>query len=119
MTPKEREILQEQMERAALLEIEDNNLVAGAPEVLDVLNRRVVFILLSRGYRLRIPRDGSAASMVDVVHKRRPAYKVSFDLADDLTAELEIIGEGRSGDKAGWKELGLDGSAADFYRARE
>jgi hypothetical protein len=97
---------------------------------LSVYNR-LVMEAMGRGFRLRIPFDQSAPSLVD---PGRPSFKTprgdhvhavdsreigpldSSEIADLLNSGLlGKLTENQVDQKRGWRDMGLDGRKADFY----
>lgn len=78
--------------------------------------------LQAKGYRLRIPKDGSQPESVETVRcppgcgcaERVP---ISHDDAREAISGhlLTRLTEHRNGARMGWRELDLDGDVADWY----
>jgi hypothetical protein len=78
---------------------------------------------MGAGMRLRVPFDGSPATVVDgfpnmpgQVHPE-PSGPINAEIVQELTASglLHKMARDRVDDRIGWAEAGLDGTVADFY----
>lgn len=83
---------------------------------------RLVLDLIGSGFRLRVPFDRDGQSGVDsatVVNPRLPGIKleVSRPFVEELLKSqlLYRITEEPNGNRAGWRDSGLDGENAAFY----
>lgn len=75
---------------------------------------------ISRGMILRIDHADGSASLVESharYGKNRPSVPVPDFIAKELleSGRFTVLTADRFNHKIGWKELGLDGSTADFF----
>lgn len=118
VTKAERAEFERRLQQAQESELAENARLAIAPAVLDLADRGTAFILLGRGYHLRVPRDGSGSAMVEgsrVHGLNRPAYPITDELARELVRELYHFSENGEGSRVGWRQLAHDGEVADFF----